>query len=74
MDWKRRKNRMKRNWLTLSMKCYRGGYLRAEYLKQSGIFGQFGEKCYWFPRRLLAEPGNVIIHNNVNVATEVYIL
>lgn len=72
MNWQRRKNRMKRIWLTLSMKCYRGGYRRAEYLKKSGIFGLFGEKCYWFPRKLPAEPSNVIIHNNVNIATEVY--
>lgn len=71
MDWQRKKNRMKRIWIILSMKCYRG-YRRAEYLKKSGIFGLFGEKCYWFPRKLPAEPDNVIVHNNVNVATEVY--
>lgn len=53
------------------MKCYRG-YRRGEYLKRSGIFALFGENCYWFPRKLPAEPGNVIIHNNVNIATEVY--
>jgi acetyltransferase-like isoleucine patch superfamily enzyme len=41
-------------------------------LRKANIFGQFGENCYWFPRKLPAEPKNVILHNNVNVATEVY--
>lgn len=54
------------------MRCYRGGYPRAEFLKKVGIFGAFGEKCYWYPRKLPAEPKKVLLHNNVNIATDVY--
>lgn len=72
MDFKRRLNRYKRIYTTLAMRFVRGGHKRAEFLKKSGLFGDFGEKCYFFPRKLPAEPQNVILHNNVNIATEVY--
>ena len=36
------------------------------------MFGLIGENCYYFPRKLPAEPQNILIHNNVVVATEVY--
>jgi acetyltransferase-like isoleucine patch superfamily enzyme len=62
----------KRKWMTFSMQFYRGGVKRAEYIKKSKLFGLFGENCYWYPRKLPAEPTKVLIHNNVNIATEVY--
>ncbi len=65
-------NRFKRIETMLFMNSVRGGKKRARYLKRKKIFGSFGENCYWFPRKLPAEPQNIFIHNNVNIATEVY--
>lgn len=67
-----RLNRAKRIMTMIFMRCYRGGYPRAKFLKKVGIFGEFGEKCYWYPRKLPAEPKKVLLHNNVNIATDVY--
>lgn len=64
--------RAKRIMTMIFMRFYRGGYSRAEFLKKAGIFGAFGEKCYWYPRILPAEPKKILLHNNVNIATDVY--
>ena len=39
---------------------------------RSGLFGEYRENNYWFPRILPAEPHLVKIHNNVHIATDVY--
>lgn len=51
---------------------HKGGVKRAEYLKKTRLFGAFGDNCYYFPRVLPAEPSVIYIHDNVNIATEVY--
>lgn len=72
MNFKRKINRLKRIRVMIIMNFFRGGHKRAEYIKKSKIFGLYGEKNYFFTRKLPAEPNNIFIHNNVNIATNVY--
>lgn len=60
--------------LIVKFKCYliHNGFKKAEYLKESGVFKEFGENCFWHPRILPSEPNHVAIHNNVSIATDVY--
>lgn len=67
-----RLSRAKRIMNIIFMRRHREGYPCTEFLKKAGIFGAFGEKCYWYPRKLPAEPKKVLLHNSVNVATDVY--
>ncbi len=69
---KRNKYRFFRRRIMILMNMHRGGVRRAEYLRKTHIFGSMGEKCYWFPRVLPAEPGMLYLHRNVNIATGVY--
>lgn len=71
-NYSRKLERLKRTYIMLSMRLFRGGHKRAEYLRNSKMFGDFGKCCYWFPRKLPAEPSAIKIHNNVNIATDVY--
>ena len=68
----RKLERVKRLYIMMIMMLYRGGHSRAEFLRRSGLFAEFGENCYWYPRKLPAEPSVIYIHNNVNIATDVY--
>lgn len=65
-------DRFKRFLVMLLMNLFRGGHKRAQFLKEVRVFSLFGENNYWFPRKLPAEPSKIRIHNNVNIATEVY--
>ena len=67
-----RKLKKDRKYVMLTMLAFKGGVNRAEYIKNCEIFGLFGENCYWYPKKLPAEPNMIFIHNNVNIATEVY--
>ena len=69
---KRKLNRINRKIIMILMLLFRGGHKRAEFLKKVKIFGSFGKKNYYFPRKLPAEPNNIFIGNNVNIATDVY--
>lgn len=66
------KKRLKRIRAMVGVLFIKDGYERAEYLKKRQFFSQFGERNYWYPRNLPADPENVYIHNNVVVATDVY--
>ena len=68
----RRKERKIRKRKMLLMLLHSGGTSRAEYLRKSNLFGLFGQDNYWFPRILPAEPSMIYLHNNVNIATDVY--
>ena len=72
MDNKRKKERIRRKLYMITMLLHKGGHARAGYLKNKNIFKTFGDNCYWFPRKLPAEPSIISIHNNVNIATGVY--
>lgn len=68
----RKKERKVRKRASIMCLFHRGGTQRAEYLKKTQLFGMFGDHCYFFPRILPAEPSMIKIHNNVNIATDVY--
>ena len=44
---------------------------KAEYLRKKGIFGCFGEKSLFYPKKIPSEPENVFIHNNVHISADV---
>lgn len=67
-----KKRKIKKLLQLLQCGYIRRGYKRAEYLKKFGIFKEFGEKCYWFTRKIPAEPMSICIEDNVNIATGVY--
>lgn len=71
MGWMTPKRR-KRLYAMLGNYLRHGGYDRAEYLKKIEYFLEFGSNNYWYPKNLPSDPECVIIHNNVNVATDVY--
>lgn len=64
--------RIKRLKATIGNYLHHGGYGRANFLKKINYFASMGENCYWYPKHLPADPECVILHNNVNVATDVY--
>lgn len=64
--------RLKRIKATIGNYLHHGGYDRAEYLKKSNYFASMGERCYWYPKQLPSDPECIILHNNVNIATDVY--
>lgn len=72
MSSNRKKERIFRKIYMGTMLIHKGGHARASYLKEKKIFKKFGDNCYWFPRKLPAEPSIISIHNNVNIATGVY--
>lgn len=62
----------KRYFLMLKLTLSSDGLKKAKIVKKANIFKMYGEKNYWFPRQLPAEPHLITIHNNVHVATDVY--
>jgi len=64
--------RFKRYMLMLRLTLSTNGLKKSDLVKKANLFGQYGEKNYWFPRVLPAEPHLVKIHNNVHVASGVY--
>lgn len=65
-------NRWKRLYLMLRLTLSSNGLKKAVLVKKANIFKVYGDKNYWFPRILPAEPHLVKIHNNVHVASDVY--
>ena len=45
---------------------------KSALLKKSGVFGAMGDRCYWQPIKLPANPEHVFLGKNIVVATEVY--
>lgn len=66
------RKRIKRYLLMLRLTLSTDGLKKSDMIKKAGLFGTYGEKNYWFPRILPAEPNLVKIHNNVHVASDVY--
>lgn len=48
-----------------------GNRKRTVYLKNSGIFAEFGDDCYYCSKNIPEEPYLVKIHNNVVIAANV---
>ena len=70
-DKKHKKKRRRKLFLTLRMHLIADGYKKAEILKKKQYFAEFGEKNYWYPHELPADPEMIRIHNNVKIAANV---
>lgn len=67
-----KKKEYNRLWVMLKLLLLRRGEERAAFLKKQNVFGMMGEDCFWHPKTLPSEPDLVYLHNNVNVASDVY--
>lgn len=67
-----KKKEYSRLWVMLKLFLFRRGEDRAAFLRKQNIFGMMGENCFWHPKTLPSEPELVYLHNNVNVASDVY--
>ena len=73
MDEKQfKKKEYNRLWVMLKLLLLRRGEDRAAFLKKQNVFGMMGECCFWHPKTLPSEPELVYLHDNVNVASDVY--
>lgn len=66
------KKRFKRIKAMVGNYLHHGGYGRANYLKKIKYFQEMGVNCYWYLKNLPSDPECIKLHNNVNVATDVY--
>lgn len=66
------KSRFKKLFLTARMFFGGSGVKKAKLLKKYGSFKQFGERNFWYSRSVPADMELISVHNNVNVATDVY--
>lgn len=62
---------MSRKSLMLKMILTKSGWKRARLIKKAGIFHSMGDKCYYHPFKLPAEPHLISFGNNVFIATGV---
>lgn len=67
-----KKKEYNRLWIMLKLLMLHRGEERAAFLKKGNVFGMMGENCFWHPKTLPSEPDLVFLHNNVNVASDVY--
>lgn len=49
----------------------KNGHWRADYIRKHNIFHEFGEKCYYHPRKIPADAYMISIGNNVCIAADV---
>lgn len=61
----------KRRLCIIRLLLMRSGWKRAEYIKRKKLFYHMGEKCYYHPVKLPAEPYLVSLGDNVFIGTEV---
>lgn len=62
---------MGRKSLMLKMLVTKSGWKRAILIKKAGIFHNMGDKCYYHPFKLPAEPHLISFGDNVFIATGV---
>lgn len=62
---------MNRKFVMLKMFLAKSGYKRASIIKKYNVFHSIGERCYYHPFKLPAEPHLVSFGNNVFIATDV---
>lgn len=62
---------MSRKSLMLKMILTKSGWKRAGLIKRAGIFHSMGDKCYYHPFKLPAEPHLISFGDNVFIATGV---
>lgn len=63
-----------RKWVMLSLLARRSGWTRAKYLKEKKVFHAMGDKCYYHPWKIPAEPHLVSMGNNVFIAADVALI
>ena len=59
-------------YLTVRLNLCGSGVKKAKILKKHGKFKMFGERNFWYSRNVPADMELMSVHNNVNVATDVY--
>lgn len=67
-------DRTKRIFIICKMLIIRDGWKKAEWLKKHKIFYHIGERCYYHPYFLPAEPSLVYLHDNVVISTGVRLI
>lgn len=65
---------MSRKSLMLKMLLAKNGFKRADIIKKANIFHSIGERCYYHPFKLPAEPHLISFGNNVFIATGVLLV
>lgn len=63
-----------RRWIMCNLLIKRDGWSKAEYLRKKKVFHRMGEKCYYHPWSLPAEPHLIAMGSNVFVASGVTFL
>ncbi len=64
--------RIKKLVMIIYLSLSDNGIKKAEYLKKNGRFKHFGNNNFWYPRVVPTDMELISIHDNVNVATDVY--
>lgn len=67
-------DKIKRYIRQIKLILIRDGWKKAKYLKQNNIFHHIGEKCYYNPNILPAEPFLVSLHDNVVISAGVRLI
>lgn len=67
-------DKIRRCYRQIILLIIRNGWKKAEYLKRRKIFHNIGEKCYYHPNILPAEPFLVSLHNNVVISAGVRLI
>lgn len=62
----------KKKFIILKLASTNSGRKKANYLKKLNTFKQFGENNFWYSRIVPTDMDLISIHNNVNIATDVY--
>lgn len=63
-----------RIFIILKLILIRNGWKKAAYLKKKKVFYKQGEKCYYHPYKIPAEPQIVSLGNNVFIAADVSLI
>ena len=67
-------DKIRRYYRQFKLLAIRDGWKKAKYLKKKNIFYHIGEKVYYNPNILPAEPFLVCLHNNIVIAAGVRLI
>ena len=62
----------KKLYIMFKLSKTNNGIKKAQYLKKLNTFKKFGDNNFWYSRIVPADMELISIHNNVNIATDVY--
>ena len=63
-----------RKYIVLKLLLMRNGWKKAVYFKKKGVFHSMGDKCYYHPYKIPAEPHLACMGNNVFIAADVSLI